>query len=243
MNVTRKTSRRRRRTGAIITALLGVFLALALAGCNPPNSNNTEHTEANAGINQILANQPVPIFPSSQQRADLIEAEAIMALGSSTTTFFFPQGATVTNGKADAPPFKTCPSEGEPIPNTSSLTNPQQQTSGGDAVVGQMDPDGVYTPAASDGTFVLCDTSAGRQDLEYWEGPVETESGTAVWDASAGQIRDVGTAMLPVCTIVQARDGDGTKLQAGTRYYQCVKAKGDTSRGTKLSKADFRLSS
>jgi hypothetical protein len=237
MHASRKTITR------ILLAGLAAVLAVALAACNQPNSNNTEHTEANAGINQILANQPVPIFPSSQQRADLIEAEAIMALGSATTTFFFPQGTMIVNGHTDAPPFKTCPSEGEPIPNTSSLTNPLQQTSGGDSVVGQMDPDGVYTPAASDGTFVLCDTSAGRQDLEYWEGPVETETGTAVWDAATGQIQDIGAALLPVCTIVAAHSGDGTNLAPGTRYYQCVKAAGDNSRGTKLSKADFRIAS
>jgi hypothetical protein len=229
--------------GLLAAAGGALVLAVALAACNQPNSNNTEHTEANAGINQILRNQPVPIFPSSQQRADLIEAEAIMALGSATTSFFFPQGTVVVNGKYSAPPIKVCPSEGEPIPNTSSLTNPEQQTSGGDAVVGQMDPDGVYTPAASDGTFVLCDTSTGRQDLSYWEGPVETETGTAVWDDSTGQITAVGSSMLPVCTIVAARSGDGTNLASGIRYYQCTKAQGDNTRGTKLSKADFALGS
>jgi hypothetical protein len=235
-----KTSRKRWLAAfAILIAALG----LVLAGCNQPNSNNTEHAEANAGINQILANQPVPIFKTSQQRADMIEAEAIMALGSATTSFFFPEGVSEADGKYSAPPIKVCASEGEPIPVTSSLTNPDQQTSGGDAVVGQMDPDGVYTATDGAGTFVLCDTSSGRQDLEYWEGPVETETGTAVWDASTGQIQDIGTSMLPVCTIVAAQSGDGTGLNAGTRYYQCTKAPGDNSRGTKLSKADFSLSS
>lgn len=221
---------------------LGTTLTAVVVACGPPNSNSTEHNEANAGINLILANQPVPIFNSSQQRADLIEAEAIMALGSSTTSFFFPQGTVITNGHASAAPIKSCPSEGEPIPNTSSLTNPLQQTSGGSVAVGQMDPDGVYTPTASDGTFVLCDTSTGRQDLSYWEGPVETETGTAVWDAATGQIQDIGAAMLPVCTIVKSTGSDGTGLSAGTPYYQCVKAANDPSRGTKLSKADFSAS-
>lgn len=240
MKLTWKTSRKR---GAVAAAVLGAALVLALTGCNPPNSNNTEHSEANAGINQILANQPVPIFDSSQQRADMIEAEAIMALGTATTSFFFPEGTVLTSGKYSAPPIKTCPSEGEPIPNTSSLTNPEQQTSGGSATVGQMDPDGVYTAEASSGTFVLCDTAAGKQDLDYWEGPVETETGTAVWDASTGQIQDIGTSMLPVCSIVSAHSGDGTGLNSGTRYYQCVKAAGDNTKGTKLSKADFKLTS
>lgn len=222
---------RSRRWMKAMTGLAGLaVVGIALAGCNQPNSNNTEHSEANAGINQILANQPVPIFDSSQQRADMIEAEAIMALGTATTSFFFPEGSVV-DGKVDAPPIKACPSEGEPIPNTSSLTNPEQQTSGGDSTVGQMDPDGVYTASASDGTFVLCDTSAGKQDLEYWEGPVETETGTAVWDASTGQIEDAGTSMLPVCTVVTSNGSDGTGLNSGTKYYHCVKAATDPTRG------------
>jgi hypothetical protein len=234
-----------RRLRTVLAAVGGAaVLAAVLAGCNQPNSNNTEHSEANAGINQILANQPVPIFDSSQQRADMIEAEAIMALGTATTSFFFPEGGVV-NGKIDAPPIKVCPSEGEPIPNTSSLTNPEQQTSGGDATVGQMDPDGVYTASASAGTFVLCDTSAGKQDLEYWEGPVETESGTAVWDASTGQVQDIGTSMLPVCSIVTSSGHDGTGLNSGAKYYHCVKASADPTKGIKgvKTQADFTMGS
>lgn len=96
---------------------------------------------------------------------------------------------------------------------------------------------------ASSGTFVLCDTASGEQKLDYWEGPVETETGTAVWDASTGTIQDVGKSMLPVCTVVSAHSGDGTNLNPGTKYYQCVKATGDNTKGTKLSRADFTTAS
>lgn len=225
-----------------------VMLAAALLGCScsAPNSNNTEHSQANAGINQILANQPVPIFDSSQQRSDMMEAEAIMALGSATTTFFFPPGTVIMAG-ADGknhyslPPFKTCPSEGEPIANTSSLTNPLQVTSGGQ-VVSQMDPDGIYPPTASEGTFVLCDTANGSQRLSYWEGLVETETGTAVWDAANGTITDIGDAQLPVCTLVTAQDGNKYKLATGSKYYHCVKAAGDPTKSVK-TQADFAAAS
>ena len=194
-----------RRLRTVLAAIGGAaVLAAVLAGCNQPNSNNTEHSEANAGINQILANQPVPIFDSSQQRADMIEAEAIMALGTATTSFFFPEGSVV-DGKVDAPPIKVCPSEGEPIPNTSSLTNPEQQTSGGSATVGQMDPDGVYSPSDSSGTYVVCLTRGGQPWLEYWEGDVMTVSAAALWNTGTHQVQVTGAPTAAIAGVPAAR--------------------------------------
>ncbi len=206
-----------------------IATAAALSCSGPPNSNSVEHAAANAGINLLLTNQPVPIFATSALRTNGIQVEAIQALGTPTTTFFFPEGTVVTSGKYSAPPFKICPSQGEPIHASDSITNPQQVTSGNGAVVGQMDPNGIYA-GPSTGTYVLCLNASGQPEMSYWEGMVEAETGTAVWNPNGGpgqQIQDVGPSQLPVCTLQHAGDGNdppGLNLKAGTAYYHCTPA-------------------
>ncbi len=205
----------------LLPAILGAVAALlvGVAACTTtPNANNVEHAQANAGIDLILSNQPVPIFPTSAIRGELVQIEAIEALGTPTTTFFFPPGTPPGKGVS---PVKTCASQGEPVPNTASLTNPLQATSGGE-VVGQADPNGTYTPQASSGTFVLCVTPGGGTKLTYWEGDVFTESGAAAWNTSTGQIDDIGPSQLPICT-KQVSNGTGG-IPNNTAYYHCVKA-------------------
>lgn len=223
-----ETRRRRFSLSILATAVFAVIAGLVISGCaGTPVANTTEHNQAAAGINLMLTNQPVPIFGTSALRQNLIEVEAIQALGSPTTSFFFPMGTTVVNGKYSVPPFKTCPSQGEPIHATDQLSNPQQVVPGFNSssdVVGQMDPNGIYSGASS-GTYVLCDTASGGTKMAYWEGPVYAESGAAVWNAATGQLDDVGPSQLPVCSKLSAQAGDGTKLVPGTPYYHCVKAR------------------
>lgn len=132
-------------------------------------------------------------------------------------------------GIAGSKPFKVCPNQGEPIPNTVSLSNPHQpyqgpvNTDGGD-VVDQMDPNGTYAPTSSSGTYVLCLTPSGGTKLTYWEGDVFAESGAAVWDSTTTSITDIGPSGLPVCTVETAHKGDGSGVNDGTKYYHCVKA-------------------
>lgn len=213
---------------ALAAGALVIVAGASVAACtSTSNGNAAEGVAQQAGTNLIEQNQPLPIFPTSQYRYETIEVEAIQALGSPTTTFFFPPG--MGPGVAGSKPFKVCPSQGEPIPNTTSLSNPLQpyngpQTTDGGAVVGQMDPNGTYAPTSSSGTYVLCLTASGSSKLTYWEGDVYAESGAAVWDQTSASITDIGPSELPVCTVEVAHAGDGSGVKAGTRYYHCVKA-------------------
>lgn len=219
----------------VIAALAALAVVLGIAACTATGSNGqaAENSDQGAISQSMVTNQPPPFFPTSAYRGEEIEIQAIEALGSPTTTFFFPEGTTVVEGATgphfSTPPFKTCPSEGEPIPNTASLTNPYQGTGvsgvAGAIAIGQMDPNGLYVPNASSGTDVLCDTPNGGSRLDYWEGPVYTESGVAVWSDTQG-IVDVGTNALPVCVIMTAHDGDGTGITAGDTYYHCTDPRG-----------------
>lgn len=220
----RKFARKRSVRILIGTAVITVA-GLSAAACNG-SSQSTESSQAQAGINLLLANQPVPVFATSELRRNLAEVEAIQALGTPTTSFFFAPGAA-TSGPG-AHPVKVCASQGEPIHATDSLSNPQQlardvNNNQRDVPVSQMDPNGIY-PGNSEGTYVLCLTAGGQPKMSYYEGVVEAESGTAVWDDKTGMINDEGPSQLPVCTKKYAQSGDGLKMTAGTPYFHCTAA-------------------
>ena len=109
-------------------------------------------------------------------------------LGLNTYTFFMRKGG-------QGGPFFQCASEGSAVPNTAELTNPQQYVSNADdpslpsdgvAVIGNMDPDGVFPPAASQGTYVRCLYDNGKPYLVYSEPDViQLNASNASWDPSA----------------------------------------------------------
>jgi len=190
-------------------------LTPVLAACGPPNSSGVALEQGqNQNIQRTYElNEPAPTFQYSQYRATGISIEAIQALGIQTTSFGFNQG--IRN------PIWSCPSLGEPFPNTAEITNPQQNynasfPNGGTSYpIGNMDPNGVYTPAASTGTYVLCVDRNGVPYAQYWEGFVDTVSGPAAWDAATGTIVVTGAPTMPKCTVANA----GTKNAKTT----CVK--------------------
>jgi len=163
-----------------LLALLVVPVAMvALAGCQQSSLQNDQQA-TNSQLDRYQKNQPIPQFDWSQYRQTLIDVEAAQANGVATTTFFYNLGSTT--------PIKSCPSIGFPVASTAQLTNPDQPVVGGNgAVVSQMDPAGVYTGQSS-GTYVVCVTPSGAKAIDYWEGDVETEGGSAHWDATTQQI-------------------------------------------------------
>jgi hypothetical protein len=175
-----------------LAASITAAAALALAGCTgTPSAQKQENAQQQSVSQNVVNGQPIPNVTYSQMRQNLIEIETAQAKGVQTTSFFFQQG----NPK----PIRVCPSIGVPIPNTASLSNPEQMvspygSSGGTVTVPQMDPNGVYAPATSEGTYVVCVDGNGGTTVAYWEGPVETEFGPATWDDGKGQIVATGPA-------------------------------------------------
>ena len=154
-----------------------------------PQGQALENQQQAQGTQSIVNNQPLPHFNTSQLRQNLIEIESAQSNGVQTTSFFYNQGVKE--------PISSCPSIGFPIPNTMSLSNPQQivnsYTNGNIAtgVISQMDHNGVYSPTSSSGTYVICVDDTGKPYAHYWEGFVDTISGTATIDAS-GKIKLLG---------------------------------------------------
>jgi hypothetical protein len=185
------------------------ILAVSLAACNSSSSasgQQTENDQQQQDTNSLVTDQPIPHFNFSQIRQTLIDAETISSDGTQTTSFFFQMG--------DPDPVFSCPSLGMPVANTAQLSNPDQvvndtgnnsPTGGAALTVGQMDPDGVYAPSSSTGTYVICVNSSGAKYLEYWEGDVMTVTSAATWDSSTHQLQVSGAPTAVIHTSASSK--------------------------------------
>lgn len=192
------------RNRKITIGVAGALIALAVAGCSSSGltgGNQAEHAAQQADTTTLENNQPIPQFHYSQERQSLIAAESAAANGTQTTSFFFTQNGTQ--------PLFQCPSIGMGVPDSASLSNPSQVVQSGDggggrnaSVIGQEDPDGIYTPASSTGTFVNCLNGQGQEVLVRWEGDVLTVTSGATW--SGGALHLVGQPTVRISTRIPA---------------------------------------
>lgn len=161
------------------TALIGigaVGLVIGLAACN--SNGNQESAQQNQDSTNLENNQPLPNVTYSQQRENLIDIELAEVNDVQTTTFLMHNG--------DQNPINTCPSIGFGIPDTASLSNPLKPASNSgswaDDVVGQEDPNGIYQPPASEGTFTICLAGDGTPYISRVEDLADTVGGPALWN-------------------------------------------------------------
>lgn len=202
-----KKIRKRRLTiiaGVLGTVLtLGTVAACSSSGTTSTNGNAAQNAQQSIDDTQLAFTQPIPDFPFSQIRQNLIEIEAIQALGISSTSFIFVQGINH--------PVLVCPSQGVPVPATDEITNPvvAQWNSGGSGgnygvagvTVGQDDPTGVFQGDTT-GTNGLCVNSAGNPYDVYNEAYYITVTAPAYWDNTTGQIVVTGTPVMPTCKVI-----------------------------------------
>lgn len=176
-----------------ITTIIGTvagagLLAASLAACNGNNSGQQqENQQQQQDTTSMEASQPIPHYDWSQIRQTMIDAQDIAASGTQTTSFFFMMG--------DRDPIFSCPSIGMPVPNTAQLSNPEQVVGTGNnnaVTTPQMDPDGIYSPPTSSGTYVICVNNSGDKYLQYWEGDVMTVAAGAEWNASSHSLSVTG---------------------------------------------------
>lgn len=182
-----------------VLALIVPAAAIALTACSHgPNAQQQEQNQQSQDLQSLEQSQPLPHFNYSQERQALIVAESAAAQGTQTTSFFFNQGVQ--------DPVSQCPSIGMGVPDSASLSNPQQiapvsgKFGGGTQVIGQEDPDGVYVPESSTGTWANCVDSQGREYLVRWEGFVYTVTGPATWDTSTHSVKLVGAPTMHIST-------------------------------------------
>lgn len=173
--------------GIAVALALGISLTACQSG---PSAQQQEQSQQQSDTSSLEQSQPIPHYSYSQIRQTAIDAETISAEGTQTTSFFFQMG--------DPDPVFSCPSLGEPVANTAQLSNPEQvvgvsgSIGGGSTDLPQMDPNGIYAPSASSGTYVICVNSSGAKYLQYWEGDVMTVTSAATWDRSTHTLKVTG---------------------------------------------------
>lgn len=169
-------------TVAILLGGVAACSSEASSSTPPPAAAASSEAQAQGQDSQnLINNQPVPVYKYSQARQTLINAQNIEANGENTTTFGISNNGVL---------IWHCSSIGMPVPANAQLTNPEQQIqqpdgggynlNAGDNVLPQMDPFGIYTGVTT-GTYTLCVTPQGAQYLQYWEGYTDSVSGPASW--------------------------------------------------------------
>jgi hypothetical protein len=163
-----------------ITAI-AVSSLLILSACSEGRNATVskEKKAATTQLDQYLQSQPVPLFNTSQLRQNLIDIQTAQVNSTVTTSFFFNQGVV--------DPVHSCPSIGFPIPGTFQLTNPQQKLRDSEAVIAQLEANGVYTGDTT-GTTAICIDDAGKGYAMYWEGFINTVAGPAKWDETTKRV-------------------------------------------------------
>jgi hypothetical protein len=183
-------------TASIATLALGLSIGLSACGGNS-NANQQESGQQQTDSSNLEHGQPLPLVTWSQARENLIDIELAQVNDVQTTTFVM--------AYADKDPINSCPSVGFGLPDSASLSNPDQVVGGpnssGGNVIGQEDPTGYYAPTSSAGTYIICLTATGQPYIDRFESNVDTIGGNATWDYTLHRSQLVGA---PTAT---AREG------------------------------------
>jgi len=133
-----------------IFALLGIA-ALTLTACDyTPTSDDLQNQKQEQANKQAVQTVGMPAIVNFQEKRILKDIYELRDTQIRTYTYI-----TDLNGHL----HKMCDSIGYGIPGGTQYTNPQKveyHTSGGYVTTPQADPNGLYSPASSEGTWVLC---------------------------------------------------------------------------------------
>lgn len=132
--------------------LLALVPVMMLAACDHEQSGTSIERQKQAEMTkrgvESVGFPAIVNFAEKRMMKDIIELRDKMQ---PTYTYILDM-----NGK----PHKVCDSLGYGLPYATQYTNPQmpQQTysGGGTYVLPQADPNGLYSPASADGTWVMC---------------------------------------------------------------------------------------
>jgi hypothetical protein len=155
--------------------LLALPLIALLAACNPPQAVQSS-TEIERNKQEEMTKQGVTTvgfpavvnFAEKRMMKDIIELRDQMK---PTYTYIVDM-----NGR----PHKICDSLGYGLPYATQYTNPQQDTyyttsSAQHVVLANADPNGLYSPASAEGTWIMClNPNTKKAEPQYIEPRVIT---------------------------------------------------------------------
>jgi len=145
--------------------LFVVPFLVALTACDPQQPNSRQLEAQKQEELQLQAVQSVGMpsivnFAEKRMFKDILE---LRDKNTPTTTYLVGMNNQLT---------KVCDSIGFGLPYATQYTNPQMKVSGdhGNVTLPQADPNGLYSPASADGTWVLCvDHKDGKAKPVYIE--------------------------------------------------------------------------
>lgn len=147
-------------------SIIALLAVLALVGCkemreNAPQLERKKQEEMTLRGVESVGMPSIINFAEKRMMKDILE---LRDRNVPTTTYILDM-----NGR----PHKVCDSIGFGLPYATQYTNPQmpQQPFGGNTyVLPQADPNGLYSPAAADGTWVQCvDPKTKKATVVYVE--------------------------------------------------------------------------
>jgi len=142
----------------VIVLTLGSILGLALVGCDvQPTSTQIERAKQEEMSMQAVTQVGMPAITNFAEKRMMKDIMELRDQNVATTAYI-----TDMNGKL----HKICNSVGYGLPYATQYTNPMR-TAGdinhGLVTLPQADPNGLYSPASADGTWVLCvDPKSGK---------------------------------------------------------------------------------
>jgi len=144
--------------------LLVLPFVFALAACDQaPNSTQIERKKQEEMSLQAVQQVGMPAITNFAEKRMMKDILELRDQNVATTTYIADM-----NGKL----HKVCNSVGYGLPYATQYTNPQRTFSDahGYGTIPQADPNGLYSPASADGTWVLCvDTKSGKPKPVYIE--------------------------------------------------------------------------
>jgi len=137
-------------------ALSIITIAAILSGCDlKPDSRQIEARKQEEMQLQSVQSVGMPAITNYAEKRMMKDILELRDQNVATTTYI-----TDMNGKL----HKICNSVGYGLPYATQYTNPQMKVGGqnGNVTLPQADPNGLYSPASADGTWVLCVSKEGK---------------------------------------------------------------------------------
>jgi hypothetical protein len=123
--------------------------ALGLAGCEPDSTRIERQKQEQLSMQGVaVVGMPAIVnFAEKKMFKDILELRDKM-----TPTYTY-----LTGEQAGTVGEKICDSLGYGLPAATQFTSPQKMANAnGNAVLPQADPNGLYSPAAAEGTWIMC---------------------------------------------------------------------------------------
>lgn len=156
---------------AVLT-VVGLALMAAMSGCDDytPSTDQTQTKQQDTILAEGSVQVGMPAIKNFRERKLLKDVlELRDQEGLTTYTYLFPE----VSGK----PQFFCTSIGYGLPYATQFTNPQRPArynetqEHGNIALPQADPNGLFSPASADGTWVLCKQPNGDKVLPVYLEP------------------------------------------------------------------------